>query len=201
MAAGMTQPKAAYLTGEDTPTVEHAARDWNKGQDFLFEFAVKAFYIVGQRDGGTEKLAKRIKREVDTVERYAAAGCLWLDMLQIYPADSELLRDYVDVSFWAAIGAKYKAGLISLEQAKSFLETSRVEKLTVEKVRTMLPSVKIGDSPFKRAMRKIYAVIEKDILDAPALESGMNDAEYRRFIRMAKWMMTFLKTKLPAPQK
>lgn len=188
----MNQPQAQYLTDEDTPTVEHAARDWNKGQDFLFEFAVKAFYIVGKRDGGTEKLAKRIKREVDTVERYAAAGCLWLDMLATYPADSELLRDYVDVSFWSAIGAKYKAKLISLEQAKSFLETANEKKWTVEKVRTMLPTSKIGDSPFKKATRQIYTIIDKYILDAPALESGMSDKEYRQFIKMAKWLKTFL---------
>ena len=188
----MSQPPAAYQVDEDTPTVEHAARDWNKGQDYLFEFAVKAFYIVGKRDGGTEKLAKRIKREVDTVERYAAAGCLWLDMLATYPADSELLRDYVDVSFWMAVGVKYKAKLILLEQAKSFLEMANEKKWTVQKVRTLLPTSKVGDSPFKKATRQIYTIIDKYILDAPALESGMSDKEYRQFIKMAKWLKTFL---------
>jgi hypothetical protein len=183
---------APHYEGEDAPTVEHAVRDWNKGLDFLFEFAVKAFYIVGKRDGGTERLAKKIKREVDTVERYAAAGCLWLDLLATYPADSETLRDCVDVSFWAAIGAKYKAGLISLEQAKSFLEESYEKKLTVERVRSMLPNSKVGDSPFKKATRQIYNILEKQILDAPALESGMNEKEYRQFIKMAKWLKTFL---------
>ena len=181
---------------DDTPTVRNAVRDWNKGRDFLFEFAVKASVIVGRRDGGTKELAKLIKREVDTVERYAAAGLLWTDMLREYPADSETLRDYLDISFWSAVGVKYKAGLLPLEKAVEFMNEATRQKMTVEKARTMLPSVRVGDSPFKRALRKIHDVIEKDIIEAPALESGMNDKEYRQFIRMAKWMREFLKARL-----
>lgn len=187
---------------EDAPTVENAARDWNKGIDYLFEFAVKAHYIVGKRDGETARLAKKIKREVDTVERYAAAGFLWLAILEKYPVDSELLRDSLDISFWMAVGAKHESGILTIAQAKETLEAALESKWTVEKLRTMLPSARVGDSPFKRAMRKIYSVIEKDILDAPALESGMNDKDYKRFIRMTRWMQAFLKKTLPAaPQK
>lgn len=205
MVSGMvvvknTSPVTIPQPSEDTPTVENAARDWNKGIDYLFEFAVKAHYIVGKRDGETARLAKKIKREVDTVERYAAAGFLWIAILDAYPVESELLRDCLDISFWMAVGAKHESGILTILQAKEMLESALDSKWTVEKLRTMLPSSKAGDSPFKRAMRKIYSVIEKDILDAPALESGMNDAEYRRFIRMAKWMLVFLKTKLAAPQ-
>lgn len=188
------------MVREDAPTVENATRDWNKGIDFIFEFAIKAHYIVGRRDGETARLAKRIKREVDTVERYAAAGFLWLAVMEKYPAESELLRDSLDISFWMAVGAKHKGGVFTIEQAKETLESALDNKLTVEKLRARLPLSKAGDSPFKKAMRRIYSAIEKDILDAPALESGMNDAEYRRFIRMAKWMLSFLKTKLSAPQ-
>jgi hypothetical protein len=190
----MMQAQAPYYTGEDSPTIAHAARDWNKGQDFLFEFAVKAFYIVGRRDGGTERLAQTIKREVDTVERYAAAGCLWIAMLENHPVDSELLRDLVDVSFWMAIGQKYKAQLIDLAQAKSFLELSLEKRLTVEKVRSMLPTSKVVDSPFRRAVRKIYDVLSKDILNSPALESGMGEKEYRQFLKMSKWLVKFLES-------
>ncbi len=187
---------------EDAPTVENAARDWNKGIDYLFEFAVKAHYIVGKRDGETARLAQQIKREVDTVERYAAAGFLWLAILEEYPVDSELLRDSLDISFWMAVGAKHESGILTIAQAKETLEAALESKWTVEKLRTMLPASKVGDSPFKRAMRKIYSVIEKDILDAPALESGMNDKDYKRFIRMTRWMQAFLKKTLPAaPQK
>ena len=183
---------------EDAPTVKNAVRDWNKGRDFLFEFAVKASIIVGRRDGGTKELAKLIKREVDTVERYAAAGLLWTDMLQEFPTDSETLRDYLDISFWSAVGTKYKAGLLTLEKAVEFMNEATRMKLTVEKARTMLPASRVGDSPFKRAMRKIQSVIEKDVLEAPALESGMNDKEYKQFMNMARWLNKFLKTKLEA---
>lgn len=182
--------------GEDTPTVENAARDWNKGIDYLFEFAIKAHYIVGRRDGETARLAKTIKREVDTVERYAAAGCLWLDILQSYPNESETLRDALDISFWSAVGAKYKTGLLTLSQSKETLESALENRFTVEKLRTMLPASRVGDSPFKKAMRRIYSIIEKDILDAPALESGMNDKEYRQFIGVSKWLIKFLKGRL-----
>lgn len=181
---------------EDRPTVENAARDWNKGIDFLFEFAIKAHHIVGLRDGETARLAKKIKREVDTVERYAAAGFLWLAILEKYPSESELLRDSLDISFWMAIGAKHENGTLTISQAKEMLESALDSKWTVEKLRTMLPASRAGESAFKRAMRKIYSVIEKDIIEAPALESGMDDKEYKQFIAVSKWLMKFLKGKL-----
>lgn len=194
-AFAMTKPDV-----EDAPTVKNAVRDWNKGQDFLFEFAVKASIIVGRRDGGTKELAKLIKREVDTVERYAAAGVLWDDMLKNFPADAEILRDYIDISLWCAVGSKYKAGVLTLKGAVDFMNEAKKMKFTVEKARTMLPTSRVGDSPFKRAMRKIQSVIEKEVLEAQALESGMNDKEYKQFIRMAQWLNKFLKTKLEAVQ-
>jgi hypothetical protein len=181
---------------EDTPTVENAVRDWNKGQDFLFEFALKAHAVVGRRDGGTEVLAQKIRRSVDTVESYAAAGYLWEDMIEAFPSDSEICRDVLQVSFWIAIGEKYKSGMIDLVGAKNWLDEVVNNGWTVEKLRSMLPNKRAGESTFTRSLKKIAHVIERDILNAPALDSGMTDHEYRVFMSVAKWLHKFITGKV-----
>ena len=174
-----------------TDAVEDAVMQWQDGQESLFNFAVTCNEIVGMRNGETARLAKRIQRDSSTVELYAKGGGLWLAMLLKYPSDSELLRDQLQISYWNVAGSKVASGLMNIDAAKAALEHARDEKWTVEKFRSMLPVHKVGDSPFKRAVKKIVTAFEKDILNAPALESGMTDTEYKRFMKFAKafvWM-------------
>jgi hypothetical protein len=74
---------------------------------------------------------------------------------------------------------------MTLDTAKAALEHAHAEGWTVEKLRTMLPTKKAGESTFTRAVKKIAATLERDILNAPALDSGMDDRQYKRFIRLA----------------
>jgi hypothetical protein len=181
-----TQP----ISSTFTDAVEDAVMQWQDGQESLFNFAITCNEIVGLRNGETARLAKRIKRDSSTVELYAKGGGLWLAMLEQYPSEAELLRDRLQISFWNAAGSKVPK-LMSVDNAKAALEHALEEGWTVDKFRAMLPVHKVGDSPFKRAIKKIVASFEKDILNAPALDSGMNDAEYKRFVKFAKafvWM-------------
>jgi hypothetical protein len=187
----MTQAQADYNVTAFTDPVEDAVILWNDGQSSMFDFALRCYEVVGLRNGETARLAKRIRRDPSTVELYAKGGGLWIAMLENYPSDSELLRDSLSISFWNSAGSKYASGLMSLENAKAALEHANEAGWTVEKFRSMLPVHKVGDSPFKRAVKRIVLAFEKDILNAPALESGMSDAEYKRFVKFAKaflWM-------------
>ena len=175
--------------------VSEAVKAWNSGQVELFDFACLANSIVGKRDGGTERLARLIMQSVDTIERHAACGYLWLEMLKVYPADSEIYRDNLkmSVSHWSAIGAKLKSGAFEIQGAKHWIEETIENEWTVEKLRSMLPTKTVGESPFTRAAKRITDIIEKDILNAPALGSGMSDREYRAFIKTAEWLVRLLK--------
>lgn len=173
-----------------TDPIEDAVLQWQDGQESLFNFAITCNEIVGLRNGETARLAKRIQRDSSTVELYAKGGGLWLAMLEKYPSEAELLRDQLQISFWNAAGSKVPK-LMSIEAAKAALEHARDEGWTVDKFRSMLPVHKVGDSPFKRAVKRIVTAFEKDILNAPALESGMTESEYKRFVKFAKafvWM-------------
>ncbi len=65
--------------------------------------------------------------------------------------------------------------------------------MTVEEFRKILPTKRIGESTFTRAAKRIVDIIEKDILNAPALGSGMSDREYKAFIKTAEWLVRLLK--------
>ena len=180
----MTTAPAPYITFTDP--VEDAVTLWNDGQASLFEFGLKCFEVVGLRNGETARLAKRVKRDTSTIELYAKGGGLWLAMLKQYPNEAETLRDALDISFWNVTGQKYAAEIITLEQAKMFLEHAYADKWSMEKLRGYLPNVKGGESTFQRAVKKLITTFEKDILNAPALNSGMNEKEYKQFIKFAK---------------
>jgi len=111
--------------------VTEAVKLWQAGDFERFEFACKANSIVGKRDGGTERLAKSLRCSVDEIERYAAAGALWLAMLRYYPQEAEAWRDggWIDtksgkelrgglyVSFWILVGAKFKSDIRRIVKA------------------------------------------------------------------------------------
>ena len=175
--------------------VSEAVRAWNSGQVEMFDFACLSNSIVGKRDGGTERLSCLIMQSVDTIERYAACGYVWVEMLKQYPAESEIFRDNqkLSVSHWSAIGAKLKAGAFDVHGAKHWFDETVENEWTVEKLRSMLPTKTIGESPFTRAAKRITDIIEKELLEAPALNSGMSDREYRAFVRTAQWLVKLLK--------
>ncbi len=175
--------------------VSEAVKVWNSGQVEMFDFACLSNSIVGKRDGGTERLSRLIMQSVDTIERYAACGYAWVEMLKQYPAESEIYRENqkLSVSHWSAIGAKLKAGVIDIHGAKYWFEETVENEWTVEKLRSFLPTKTIGESPFTRAAKRITDIIEKELLEAPALNSGMSDREYRAFIRTAQWLVKLLK--------
>ncbi len=213
--------------------VSEAVKLWQAGDYERFEFAIKANSIVGKRDGGTERLADSLRCKVDTIERYAAAGALWLAMLRYYPQDAETWRDggFIEtkkgrklrgglyISFWMAVGAKFKSDIKRIvkehlaeklpidnieevkseelaqaaKSAKHYMDEAFRGRMTVEEFREMLPTKTIGESPFTRAAKRITDIIEKELLEAPALNSGMSDREYRAFIRTAQWLVKLLK--------
>lgn len=175
--------------------VSEAVKAWQSGQVELFDFACLANSIVGKRDGGTERLSRLIMQSVDTIERYAACGYLWIEMLKAYPSESEIFRDNpkLSVSHWSTIGAKLKAGAFEIQGAKHWMDETIENEWTVEKLRSMLPTKTIGESPFTRAAKRITDIIEKELLEAPALNSGMSDREYRAFVRTAQWLVKLLR--------
>ena len=175
--------------------VSEAVKAWQSGQVELFDFACLANSIVGKRDGGTERLSRLIMQSVDTIERYAACGYLWIEMLKAYPSESEIFRDNpkLSVSHWSTIRAKLKSIAFEIQGAKHWMDETIENEWTVEKLRSMLPTKTIGESPFTRAAKRITDIIEKDILNAPALGSGMSDREYKAFIKTAEWLVRLLK--------
>lgn len=215
----MTEAPVIQYRVTEYDEIREAANLWDGSQRDLFEFACLANSIVGKRDGGTVRLAKRIKRRVDTVERYAAAGALWLAMLQHFPSEAEIYREALDVSFWVTVGVKFKADVRAilkrldlpaeeayrnhpgefLEAAKTaehWLGEAKENKWVVEVLREKIASKSdSNETPFTRAAKKIVSIIEKDILNAPALQSNMSDKEYKLFIKVSKWMFDFLKTR------
>jgi len=198
-----------------TDEVESAVIFWDEGQASLFEFAIVASTVVGRRNGDTERLAQRIRRDVSTVELYAKGGILWGEALTYYPSDSELLRNQLQISFWNAVGSVYvrnvkadhkrfTAGEITADELKksiafnlrtaiNFLQDADKNGWTVDKLRTMLPTENVSESPFTRAMKRIYRVLDKDIINQPALNSGMDDKQYKRLVRVAKMFQAIAK--------
>jgi hypothetical protein len=198
-----------------TDEVESAVIFWDEGQASLFDFAIVAATVVGRRNGDTERLAKRIRRDVSTVELYAKGGILWGEALAHYPADSEILRNDLQISFWNAVGSVYvrnvkadhkrfTAGEITeselrksiaqhLKDAISYLRDANNNGWTVDKLRNMLPNESPSESPFTRAMKRIYKVLDKDIINSPALNSGMDDRQYKRLVRVARMFQAIAK--------
>ena len=80
-----------------------------------------------------------------------------------------------------------------MQGAKHWIEETIENEWTVEKLRSMLPTKTVGESPFTRAAKRITDIIEKDILNAPALGSGMSDREFKAFIKTAQWLVKLLR--------
>lgn len=163
---------------------------WNAGQAELFEFAIHCHSIVGKRNGETERLARAIHRSVDTVERYAKGGTLWLAMLARYPSESELLRDAMEISFWNDVGRLFASDTISLSGAKHWLEEAKENSWTVEKLRTMLPN-KTGVSTIRAKAIRAANFLENEIVNAPAL--GVDEHVYKITHKLVKVTVTWLR--------
>lgn len=201
-------PFADVLTST-SDEVRQAAQCWRAGSVEYFDFACIANSIVGKHNGDTERLAKEIRCSVDTIERYAAAGALWLAMLQYHPSEAEIWRNDLEITFWVVIGARFKADVRAemkkekpdysapVRIAKYWFEETLENKWTVETLRAKLPARKEG-SPFTRSLRRIVNEFEKNIINAPALDSKMTDREYKTFIKVGQWLVNFAKKKLEA---
>lgn len=97
---------SAMVSESSSEDVISAVGLWNEGQSKITDFAIVAASVVGKRDGGTVRLARNIRRSVDTVETYAKGGELLLAMYEIYPnnPDVKLLKESLDISFFNVEG-------------------------------------------------------------------------------------------------
>ncbi len=183
------------LTSTETPE-KAAVHFWNEGQASLFDFAIVASGIVGKRDGGTERLAKKINRHPSTVERYAKGGLLWLAMLEQYPSQAEILRDGLEISYWNDVGRAYVSKLMDLSQAKASLEFAKEQGWTVEKLRTMLPTKSAGHSTIRAKATQAANFLEDEIIKAPAKD--VDEKIYKVTYKLVKVAIVWLR-KLSAP--
>ncbi len=112
-----------------TDDVISAVQFWNEGQSKITDFAIVAASVVGKRDGGTIRLARNIRRSIDTVETYAKGGELLLAMYELYPnnPDVKLLRESLDISFFNVEGRTFVKRCKDIKQKMDMAEISGVE--------------------------------------------------------------------------
>lgn len=112
-----------------TDDVISAVQFWNEGQSKITDFAIVAASVVGKRDGGTIRLARNIRRSIDTVETYAKGGELLLAMYELHPnnPDVKLLRESLDISFFNVEGRTFVKRCKDIKQKMDMAEISGVE--------------------------------------------------------------------------
>jgi hypothetical protein len=174
-----------------TNPIDNAVSIWNDGSASMFEFCIEAAYIVGRRvEGETKTLAKRIKRSVDTVERYAKVGVLWFAVLEKYPADSESIREELDYQYWQALALLWSRNIISLAGVKHWFDEAIVNKWDYEKFSSMLPTKKALDSDWQKLAHRTAVMID-DLCKSPAF--GVDDVRYRAGVRILQVASIWLK--------
>jgi hypothetical protein len=175
----------------DKDPVEEAVNYWNDGNSSMFEFCIQASFIVGRNvEGETKRLAKRIRRSVDTVERYAKGGLLWHAILQKYPADSELIREALDWQFWVALGVIWKKDVVSLAGAKHWLDEAMTNGWEYEKFYSMLPQKKALDSEWQKTAVRAATILD-DLCNSPAF--GVDEVLFKTGVRIFRLASSLLK--------
>lgn len=191
--------------------VSEAVKLWQAGDFEMFEFSIKANSIVGKRDGGTKRLADSLRCEVDTIERYAAAGALWLAMLRYYPQEAETWRDGGQIetkhgkewrdglylSFWMLVGAKFKSDIKRIVKAHlaEGNPIDNIEKLKADQLAEVAKSSKYYmDEAFKGRM----TVEEfRNMLPTVSIDTTQFTRAARRMVNIAKKDIL----KAPAPSE
>ncbi len=188
------------MTVTEQDEVSEAVKLWQSSDFDRFEFSVKANSIVGKRDGGTERLAKQLRCEVDTIERYAAAGALWLAMLRYYPTDAELWRDGGQIetkhgkewrdglylSFWMLIGAKFKSDIKRIVK-EHLAEGSPIDNIEEVKSEELAQAAKSAKYYMDEAFKSHMTVEEfRNILPTVSIDTTQFTRAVRRMVNIAK---------------
>lgn len=155
------------ITNQGQAEIEAAVKAWGKSNDNLWDFAEKAAPIVGKRDGRTDVLAKRIGRSVDSVEAYAKAWKLREKLLMRYPHYAEEWLDELYIGHFVPVARKWAAGWITLTDCANYLNMAVKEHLSVDDLRTKLPSNDKTDSA--KMMKSDIKYLDKRYLKAPRL--------------------------------
>ena len=165
---------------------KRAVAEWQAGEGHRFEFAVEAAAVVGNYDeGATKQLARDIRRSVPTVQNYARAGKLWLELLHADSAKAETLRDELPISFWLPVASLYNRNVITRNLVWRLLNLAK--GMTVEDFRSHL-STTYGDpkpeKPLAETAEADALEIERRFVNAPAL--GLTDKQFRDINRAGK---------------
>lgn len=171
--------------------VTEAIAAWKAGDDAMMEFCIKAGAIVGKRiEGETKRLAKGIRRSVDTVERYAKAGLLWYAVLENYPADSECVREELDYQYWLALAPLWTKNVISLAGAWHWLDEAVQNKWEYEKFLSMLPKARVLDSDWQKNARRAAEMLD-DLCNSPAFD--VDAKKYKTVLKVLQYASVLLK--------
>ena len=180
--------------------VSEAVKLWQAGDFERFEFAVKANSIVGKRDGGTERLARDLRVSVDEIERYAAAGALWLAMLRYYPQEAEAWRDggWIDtkngkelrgglyLSFWMLVGAKFKSDIKRIVKAH-LAEGNPIDNIESVKADELAQVAKSAKYYMDEAFKGRMTVEEfRNLLPTASVDTTPFTRAVRRIVNIAK---------------
>lgn len=202
-------PLAMTVTEQDE--VSEAVKLWQAGDVERFEFSIKANSIVGKRDGGTERLARSLRCEVDTIERYAASGALWLAMLRYYPREAEEWRDGGQIetkrgkewrdglylSFWMLVGAKFKSDIKRIVKAH-LAEGHPIDNIETVKADELEQAAKSAKYYMDEAFKGRMTVEEfRNMLPTVSIDTTQFTRAARRMVNIAKKDIL----KAPAPSK
>jgi len=181
----MTQTPAPYLVvRSEIDIIETAVTCWENSENDRFEFCVLASSVVGKYTDKTQKLADRIERSLSTVQNYAKVGELWQAM---EPQDAEKYRVALKYSFWPPVASLWKNKVIGMTEVKHWFDEAIEHHWTVEKLRSMLPTVEgksVWRKSVKRWMKQSQEFIETELINSPAFD--VDPKEYKKVIRALK---------------
>ena len=126
--------------------------NYKRGEAVIWLVCDDAALVVGERDGGTEKLAQLLRKSPDAVERYARAGRMYAEMTVAYP-DAHVLRKAFGPSYFDAAGKCYEAGHIGMSDLYEYFREAIDQRWTRERFAAELPSEK-GPMDWWRKMSK-----------------------------------------------
>ena len=140
---------------------------WRQGDSCEWEVCLAAAQVVGNRDGGTARIASENHVTEDSVERRARAGRAFYELEKLYPDDSAGLRKQLRWRYFEAVGRAVEQQLMDWQTAHEYLMDAAQDGLRIEQFRALLPAQ--NEKSFLRTCLKYFKHLDNDLIHAPYL--------------------------------
>jgi len=141
--------------------------NWRKGDEYEWRVCLAASYVVGERDGGTARIASENHVTEDSVERRARAGRAFHELERLYPDDSAGLRKQLRWRYFEAAGRAVEQQLMGWQTVHEYLMDAAQDGLRIEQFRARLPAQ--NEKSFLKTCQKYYKHLDTDLIHAPYL--------------------------------